>query len=360
MAQPKYQVFISSTYEDLKVERDAVVKTILEMGHIPVGMEMFSAADEEQWEIIARHIAESDFYLVVLAHKYGSELSDGMSYTRKEYEHAASVKIPILGFPIKESAAWPGDRRETDAGKLERLSDFRSLVMSRPVNFWESASDLCGKVAISLNKAILNSSTGGWIPASQGVDPSMAKELGRLSEENASLRKELLAIKGQDKADVEAEMGQLKSILDLNRKDFNYRKEPNGVWLDANKTLSEVFLVLAPSLQIEESLGEIASILAMHCLEDGETTWDVVAINQVEDVLATLAVLDLVEPSTRRHSVQDTTKYWTITDKGRAMYKYISRQNLREGISLPTSTPELLAALLEAVGKSRNKRDSSG
>ncbi|HDZ8843871.1 TPA: DUF4062 domain-containing protein [Aeromonas dhakensis] len=44
----KYQVFISSTYEDLKDEREQVIKSVLEMGHIPVGMEMFSAADEEQ------------------------------------------------------------------------------------------------------------------------------------------------------------------------------------------------------------------------------------------------------------------------------------------------------------------------
>ncbi len=42
----KYQVFISSTYEDLKEERDQAIKAVLEMGHIPVGMEMFSAADE--------------------------------------------------------------------------------------------------------------------------------------------------------------------------------------------------------------------------------------------------------------------------------------------------------------------------
>lgn len=48
----KYQVFISSTYEDLREERDQVVRAILEMGHIPVGMEMFSAADEEQWKIM--------------------------------------------------------------------------------------------------------------------------------------------------------------------------------------------------------------------------------------------------------------------------------------------------------------------
>ena len=56
----KYQVFVSSTYEDLKEERAQVIKAVLEMGHIPVGMEMFSAADEEQWKIIARQIDEDE------------------------------------------------------------------------------------------------------------------------------------------------------------------------------------------------------------------------------------------------------------------------------------------------------------
>ncbi|EIQ1514512.1 DUF4062 domain-containing protein [Vibrio parahaemolyticus] len=68
----KFQIFVSSTYEDLKDERDQVIKAILEMGHIPVGMEMFSAADEEQWKIIQRQIDESDYYVVIAAHKYGS------------------------------------------------------------------------------------------------------------------------------------------------------------------------------------------------------------------------------------------------------------------------------------------------
>jgi len=38
---------VSSTYIDLKEERDVVIKSILEMGHIPVGMEMFRAGNEE-------------------------------------------------------------------------------------------------------------------------------------------------------------------------------------------------------------------------------------------------------------------------------------------------------------------------
>jgi Domain of unknown function (DUF4062) len=36
----KYQIFVSSTYEDLKDERAEVIKACLNMGHIPIGMEM--------------------------------------------------------------------------------------------------------------------------------------------------------------------------------------------------------------------------------------------------------------------------------------------------------------------------------
>lgn len=48
----KYQIFISSTYEDLKEERSEVVATILKSNHFPIGMEMFSADNVEQWEQI--------------------------------------------------------------------------------------------------------------------------------------------------------------------------------------------------------------------------------------------------------------------------------------------------------------------
>ena len=43
--EKKYQIFISSTYEDLKEERDKVQRAILSMYQFPVGMEMFSADD---------------------------------------------------------------------------------------------------------------------------------------------------------------------------------------------------------------------------------------------------------------------------------------------------------------------------
>ena len=40
----KFSIFISSTYEDLKKERQALVGVALENNFIPVGMEQFHAA----------------------------------------------------------------------------------------------------------------------------------------------------------------------------------------------------------------------------------------------------------------------------------------------------------------------------
>jgi|GEM_PF-5052867 len=49
----RYQVFVSSTYADLKEERQHVMQALMEMDCIPAGMELFPAADEEQWEFCA-------------------------------------------------------------------------------------------------------------------------------------------------------------------------------------------------------------------------------------------------------------------------------------------------------------------
>ncbi|WP_427500748.1 DUF4062 domain-containing protein [Methylomonas sp. MED-D] len=78
----RLQVFVSSTYEDLKLERQAAVEAILVAGHIPAGMELFTAGDESQMEVIKQWIDESDVYLLILGGRYGSiEPASGKSYT---------------------------------------------------------------------------------------------------------------------------------------------------------------------------------------------------------------------------------------------------------------------------------------
>lgn len=67
----KLQVFVSSTYTDLKEERQAAVQAILDAGHIPAGMELFKAG-KSQMVTIQKWIDESDVYMLILGGRYGS------------------------------------------------------------------------------------------------------------------------------------------------------------------------------------------------------------------------------------------------------------------------------------------------
>ena len=92
----RYQVFVSSTYADLQQERRKVIQTLMEMDCIPAGMELFPAADDEQWEFIKRVIDDCDYYVLIIGGRYGSLTSEGISYTEKEHNYAMSIGLKVL------------------------------------------------------------------------------------------------------------------------------------------------------------------------------------------------------------------------------------------------------------------------
>lgn len=330
MAAPKYQVFVSSTYEDLRIERDQVIRAVLEMGHIPVGMEMFSAADEEQWQIIARHIDESDYYVVVVAHRYGALTEDGWSFTRKEYEYARAKGIPCLGFLIDSAAAWPADRVDTATGMKARLDEFKGRIREKPVGFWSGADDLYGKVSIALTKTMTAQPREGWVRASTDVGLAATAELIRLSSENADLRKRIEAAEKAAAADHQAEIRETLDALFSTQKYLHYRYRPRDEWQIGETTLFDVFRTIAPGLVVEASIDILAGTLAMQVRADRGKTWDIVAINQVKSLMADLMTLDLTTPSTRRHPVSDVKEYWSLTPFGVEILKRIHRVTLTE------------------------------
>ena len=120
----KYQIFISSTYTDLIDERKYVQDVILSMNHFPVGMELFSAASEEQWNIIKRTIDTSDFYVLIIGYRYGSEMPDGIGYTEREYLYAKEKGVPVIVFIKQEGLPVKETDRETSASKKKKLKDF--------------------------------------------------------------------------------------------------------------------------------------------------------------------------------------------------------------------------------------------
>lgn len=251
MARPKYQIFVSSTYEDLKEERDAIIKAILETGNIPVGMEMFSAGDEQQWELIKRQIDDCDYYIVVVAHRYGSK--DGnVSYTEKEYDYAISRKLPALGFVISDDAAWPKKKIDSDQETQMALAGFKQKVKQKMVAIWKNADDLHGKVAISLSKAFAAYPRPGWIRATEDVGSNVMNELSRLSRENADLREMINAAQTEVKVSEDRYREKISATLKRNKFEVLLFFQGNDGWSEQGEvSLLKVFSSLAPYLIVE-------------------------------------------------------------------------------------------------------------
>jgi hypothetical protein len=101
MTQPRYQIFVSSTFKDLQEERQAVLNAVLKLNQFPAGMEIFPAVNDTAWEHIEKVIELSDYYVLIIGGKYGSiEAESGISYTEKEYDFAVSKNIHVIGKPL--------------------------------------------------------------------------------------------------------------------------------------------------------------------------------------------------------------------------------------------------------------------
>ena len=328
----KYQVFVSSTYDDLKDEREQVIKAVLEMGHIPVGMEMFSAADDEQWKIITRQIDESDYYVVIVAHRYGSIADDGRSYTEKEYDYAVSKGIPVLGFVIADGVLWNAELIDATLEKKTALESFKLKVKSKPVNFWQSKDDLHGKFSISLMKAITANPRVGWLRASEAAGPELTKELIRLSSENSVLRKELEKIRLNEKSKLNANEETFKILSKNETAVYVWLKDAKS-WGEPTKSiLLHIFEAIAPNMMVENDVDKIGNDIAFHFANGTERDKWPVPVNHVSNWLADLVSLDLIEPSKKKHTVHDKKEYWSLSQHGKEFQRSIRKLRLTQGI----------------------------
>jgi hypothetical protein len=160
----RYQVFISSTYIDLKQERANVLESVLKMNCIPAGMELFPSANDEQFEYIKQIINESDYYILIIGGRYGTVDEGGISYTEKEYDYAVSIGKPILSFVNSSPENLSVSKSELDPKRRKKLDLFKTKVTkNKLVKFWDTSDKLASQVIVSLTDAINRYPQAGWI-----------------------------------------------------------------------------------------------------------------------------------------------------------------------------------------------------
>jgi Domain of unknown function (DUF4062) len=205
----RLQVFVSSTYLDLKEERQAAVKAILESEHIPAGMELFTSGDESQMDVIKQWIRSSDVYLLILGGRYGSlEPISGKSYTHLEYEYAIELGKPLFACVMKdtyldEKIKNPGVKSKEilEQDNQDKLKEFKKSVMSKMVSQCNSFLEIENSILKKMAELSRDDKLIGWIRSDESSDSKiLSEEVARLSKENHELRQHLQDIKAQDKS----------------------------------------------------------------------------------------------------------------------------------------------------------------
>lgn len=198
----KFQIFVSSTFVDLIDERQAAVEAILKAGHIPAGMELFTASNQSQWSIIQKWIDESDIYMLILGGRYGSiEPTSGLSYTELEYDYALKQGKPLFAVIMKDEALEEKVKKVgssvLESNHPQKLKDFKTKVLSYMSSFFEDNKD----IKLAFHESVIGlqqeNKLIGWVRADEVLNPqqyldqitALQHEKEALNEENIKLKK---------------------------------------------------------------------------------------------------------------------------------------------------------------------------
>lgn len=310
----KYQVFVSSTFEDLKEEREKVIETLLYKNCIPVGMEYFPAADDEQMTIIRQLIDECDYYILILGGRYGSiEPKTQKSYTQLEYEYATEHGIPISAFLIKDKGNLPNNKTEKD--NPEKLEAFENLVRHKMCNFWNNADDLAGKVSLSLDVQIKKHPRVGWVRADKIASDEANSYIIKLKEENQKLKEQINFLSSATPAGSECYM-QGNDLFDIH---YTVPINPFGDDRErlyiVQKTWNEIFLSICTVL-----LKPITEKFILEQLERALLAEEYASINEsdFQTILIQLMALKLIKTDTVKSEYDGINTYWVLSQYGRA------------------------------------------
>ncbi|NLT35971.1 MAG: DUF4062 domain-containing protein [Gaiellales bacterium] len=352
----RYQVFISSTFSDLKEERQAGLKAILELDHMPAGMELFPAADDSAWELIQDVIDSSDYYVLIIGGKYGSLDEAGLGYTEKEYDYAIAAKKPVIPLLHKNPDNLPRDKTETDEAAWAKLTAFRSKIESRHTcDYWSAADDLKARVIVGLTKETKRHPAIGWVRADTVPSDATLSDVLALKNHIAELEADAAAARDRPPAGTEdLASGEDVFAIHLN---FTARKRDDSNPFAGDQryqgtiqvSWNALFAAVAPCIIDEATDATLRKAIEDYVRRKGYETFDgsdqfkenillnfAVEGEDVDTCIIQMRALGLIRASLRKRSVHDKKSYWSLTPYGdtlMAQLRAVRRTPLAEVLS---------------------------
>jgi hypothetical protein len=328
----KYQVFVSSTYQDLATERQEIMHALLELDCIPSGMELFPAANEDQWSLIKGVIDECDYYIVVIAGRYGSLSPSGLSYTEMEYRYAIDAGKPVIAFLHKEPDTLQAKLCEqTQEGKL-KLQEFRALAEKKMCKYWNTPPELGSVVSRSLIMLQKKHPGVGWIRGDQISSVEASTEILKLRRRIEELESEIAETQTNAPKGTEG-LAQGDDAFTINcnflarevetRETYKWDWKLNTTWNEVFYEISPLMMHEANNLQLSSRFGDFVSKRIKRLVPESKEFSGHDYIKDVtfersdfETALVQLNALGLIAQSVKNRSVKDRGSYWTLTPYG--------------------------------------------
>lgn len=347
----KYQVFVSSTYEDLQEERQEVIQALLELDCIPSGMELFPAADESQWDLIKSVVEECDYYILIIGGRYGSLGPEGISYTEMEYRYAIKLGKPTIAFLHKDPGRLPANKCEEKEENKKKLAEFRSFVQRNVCKHYDSAPGLGAVVSRSLVQLMKKTPAVGWVRADRLPDEKAVLELLECRKQVEDLQRQLEKTRimppkgteqfaqGEDEFIISYRFSGRKTVFDIFEQGPTWTQTLTTTWDNIFSAIAPVMINEASESKAKNALESFIENQSRDVLLNNEEYegWCLQNFTIQDDVFQTIIVqlrtLGLISKSVKTRSVNDLATYWTLTPYGDEIMtrlRAIRRNNLSQ------------------------------
>lgn len=263
MVDKRYQVFISTSGQDMLPERSVLCQTLVGMGFFAWGLEQRTPLSTA---LARRQIDDCDYVIMLLGSHYGEQSMSGVSYMQLEYIYAVSKDKPIIVFLHSD----PDSRRdllpkEPDIVQ-EKFHAFRKILLQEVehIFYFRNTRELELTVRMNMSNMLIRYPAWGWVRPQN--TQNLNNEIATLKEKIKGLEVQLAQkapdpllsypkITSQDTFECEY---QLHAYQDGNFKELKLSRRMT--WLDILQVLYSVFKNPTPeeyfAIRINDYLNE--------------------------------------------------------------------------------------------------------
>lgn len=162
MLDKRYQVFISTSGQDMQPERIILAQTLVGMGFFSWGLEQRTPLSTA---FARRQIDDCDYVVILLGSQYGEQSVSGVGYMHLEYIYAVSKQKPVIVFMHDDPDSRDESLHDAKPELREKFKEFRKLLQSEvdQVFTYRTLRDLEMAVRLNMPQMLERYPVTGWV-----------------------------------------------------------------------------------------------------------------------------------------------------------------------------------------------------